>query len=54
MNLTSHPCGSSENGVAVVFHVAPLLQKHLSTALCPINAHEDSFSSIVKAEQALD
>jgi hypothetical protein len=37
VNRTSHPCGSRENGVAVFAQVALLLQKHLSTALCPID-----------------
>ena len=37
VNRTSHPCGSSENGVAVFAQVALLLQKHLSTALRPID-----------------
>ncbi len=37
VNRTSHPCGSSENGVAVFAQVALLLQKHICTALCPID-----------------
>lgn len=37
VNRTSHPCGSSENGTTVFVQIALLFQKHLSTALRPID-----------------